>query len=121
MERDFLASCIAFPDAGGPLLAALDLEHDLLTPSARRAAAHLRDAPDAEPPPELEGVLTALRVRAASPDISRTGLEIARLQIALGRVRRDIQAAPSGSKTALAKRREALQAELNEAMDTAAG
>jgi len=42
-----------------------------------------------------------------------------RLQLALGRVKRDIDAAPAGAKTALAKRREELHRAYDQAMDRA--
>ncbi len=77
----------------------------------RRLAAHLRDHGESGEveDPELAGMLTALKVSARSPEILRGRFEVQRLQLALGRVRRDIDAAPAGAKTALAMRREELQ------------
>jgi DNA primase len=119
-EREFLAYCIAFPDLGRPALAELDLERDFTAPSTRHAAAHLRehlDAPTDGAGPELAMLLTALRVRASAPEITRTRFDVQRLQLALGRIRRDIDAAPAGAKTGLAQRREELHRSYDAAMD----
>ncbi len=120
-EREFLAYCIAFPDLGGPALADLDLERDVTAESTRRLAAHLRDhgASGEVEDPELAGMLTALKVSARSPEILRGRFEVQRLQLALGRARRDIDAAPAGAKAALAMRREELQKEYDSALDRA--
>ncbi len=118
-EREFLAYCIAFPDLGGPALAELDLERDIMGESTRQIAAHLRDRgaeADLEDP-ELAGLLTALKVSARAPEIRRGRFEVQRLQLALGRARRDIDAAPSGAKSALAMRREELQKQYDAALD----
>jgi len=69
--------------------------------------------------PELGGLLTALRVQAGAARITRGKFEVQRLQLALGRLKRDIDAAPAGAKTALAKRREELHRAYDEAMDRA--
>jgi hypothetical protein len=58
-------------------------------------------------------------VSARAPEILRGRFEVQRLQLALGRVRRDIDAAPAGAKAALAMRREELQKEYDAAMDRA--
>ena len=120
-EREFLAYCIAFPELGGPALAELELERDFVAEPTRRAAAWLRDHAASEGPddPELGTLLTALRVRASAPEITRARFDVQRLQLALGRVKRDIDAAPAGAKTALAKRREELHRAYDEAMDRA--
>jgi DNA primase len=120
-EREFLAYCIAFPDLGAPALADLDLDRDFTASSTRRVAAHLRDhgATGDVDDPELAGLLTALKVSARAPEILRGRFEVQRLQLALGRVRRDIDAAPAGAKAALAMRREELQREYDAAMDRA--
>jgi DNA primase len=120
-EREFLAYCIAFPELGGPALAELDLERDFVSESTRRAAAWLRDQADGETvdDPELGGLLTALRVQAGAARITRGKFEVQRLQLALGRLKRDIDTAPAGAKTALAKRREELHRAYDEAMDRA--
>jgi DNA primase len=120
-EREFLAYCIAFPDLGAPALADLDLEHDITAESTRRLAAHLRDHGESVEveDPELAGMLTALKVSARSPEIMRGRFEVQRLQLALGRARRDIDAAPAGAKAALAMRREELQKEYDSALDRA--
>ena len=122
-EREFLAYCIAFPDLGRPALAELDLARDFVAESTRRAAGWLRDhdAREAVDDGELTNALTPLRVRAQSPEITRGKFEVQRLQLALGRVRRDIDAAPAGSKTALAQRREELLRAYDEAVDRALG
>jgi DNA primase len=118
-EREFLAYCIAFPELGAPVLAELDLDRDFTAASTRRVAAHLRDhgVTGEVEDPELAGLLTALKVSARAPEILRGRFEVQRLQLALGRVRRDIAAAPAGEKTALAKRREELQHAYNDALD----
>jgi DNA primase len=122
-EREFLAYCIAFPELGGPALGELDLERDFVAESTRRAAAWLREhaAGEAVDDPELVAALTPLRVRAQSPDVIRGKFEVQRLQLALGRVKRDIDAAPPGSKTALAQRREELHRAYDLAVDHALG
>jgi DNA primase len=118
-EREFLAYCIAFPELGSPALAELELDRDFTAESTRRVAAHLRDhgVTGEVEDPELAGLLTALKVSARAPEILRGRFEVQRLQLALGRVRRDIAAAPPGEKTALAKRREELQQAYNDALD----
>ena len=120
-EREFLAYCIAFPELGRPALAELDLECDFVVDRTRGAAAWLRDhAPsDHVEEPELADLLNSLKVRASAPEITRGRFEVQRLQLALGRVKRDIDAAPAGAKTALAKRREELHREYDGAMDRA--
>ncbi|MEA2179367.1 MAG: primase [Solirubrobacteraceae bacterium] len=119
VEREFLAYCVAFPDLGGPVLAELDIERELNVPAMQSAAAWLRDhltALDGEiDDPDVASLLTALKVRAQAPEITRGGFEVQRLQLALRRVRRDISAAPAGAKTALAKRREELQKAFDDA------
>jgi hypothetical protein len=122
VEREFLAYCVAFPDLGGPVLAELDIERELNVPSMQSAAAWLRDHLSALDgtidDPDLASLLTALKVRAQAPEITRGGFEVQRLQLALRRVRRDISAAPAGAKTALAKRREELQKAFDDAQLT---
>jgi DNA primase len=120
-EREFLAYCIAYPELGGPALADLDVERDFTAASTRAAAAFLRDHAPSEPveDPELAGVLNSLRVRASAPEITRGRFDVQRLQLALGRIKRDIYAAPAGAKTALAKRREELHRAYDDAMDRA--
>jgi DNA primase len=120
-EREFLAYCIAYPELGGPALADLDVERDFTAASTRAAAAFLRDHAPSEPveDPELAGVLNSLRVRASAPEITRGRFDVQRLQLALGRIKRDIDAAPAGAKTALAKRREELHRAYDDAMDRA--
>jgi DNA primase len=120
-EREFLAYCIAYPELGRPALADLDVERDFTATSTRAAAAFLRDHAPSEPveDPELAGVLNSLRVRASAPEITRGRFDVQRLQLALGRIKRDIDAAPAGAKTALAKRREELHRAYDDAMDRA--
>jgi DNA primase len=120
-EREFLAYCIAFPELAEPVLAELELEHEFMVESTRRAAAWLRDHTPSDPvdDPDLATLLTALKVRARAPEITRGRFEVQRLQLALGRVRRDIAAAPSGAKSVLARRREDLHRAYDEAMDHA--
>ncbi|MFP5363942.1 MAG: DNA primase [Thermoleophilia bacterium] len=124
-ERTFLELCIALPELGGPALAELDLEADLVTPALRRAAGHLR-AHLAAPTEALDGdeELTAL-VRALA--VRATGMERAspaqfraeRLQLELHRIEREIAAARARDEpiTELAKRRGATQAQIGRAME----
>ncbi len=123
-ERTFLELCIALPELGGPALAALDLEEDLSTPAARRAAAHLREHLDAptdavEGDEELSAVLRALAVRAASMGrASPAQFRAERLQLTLQRLEREIHAARAAGEpiTGLAERRNAIKAEIDATM-----
>jgi DNA primase len=122
-ERELLAYCIAYPDLGEQVLAGLDVERDLTVQLTRRAAEHLRehladpgaDVQDAE----LGGLLTALKVRARSPELRRGGVEVQRLAIMRGRLEREIAAARRAGEgiAALARRREELRHAYDDAVD----
>jgi DNA primase len=122
-EREFLAYCIAFPDLGEQALGALDLDGDLTVDATRRAAAHLRehlaDPGAGVEDPELGALLTALKVRARSPEIRRSGFEVQRLALMRGRLERDIAAARRAGQSLaeLARRREELRHAYDEAVD----
>ncbi len=117
VERSFLVQCMALPKEGRAALATLDLEHDILTPGYRRAAAFLIanegeaiQAPDGEE--ELARVLAELQVRAAREAPSRAALEAERLRLELATLDRRINAARAGGEgnvVELALRREELQ------------
>ncbi|MDP8967560.1 MAG: DNA primase, partial [Actinomycetota bacterium] len=103
-ERTFLAHCIALPALGQAALAELDLETDLRTPAARRAAAHLR-LHLAAPTEGLDGddevadVVRALAVQAAAmAEGSPTQFRVDRLQLELRKIDRQIQSARSSGE-----------------------
>lgn len=126
-ERTFLELCIALPALGGPALAELDLDGDLATPALRRAAAHLREhlaAPTQglDGDDELTALVRALAVRAASMErASPAQFRVERLQLALHRIEREIQAARSRGEpvTELAAQRTRTQAQLGDAQEQA--
>ena len=126
-ERSFLALCIALPQLGEPALAELDPDADLTSDVARRAVAHLRDhlrspteALDELYDSELVALIRELAVRAtAMTSASGRDFEIERLQLALGRVGREIAAARAHGDPvhALARRRTELRARLDGLME----
>ena len=126
-ERTFLELCIALPDLGAPALAELDLDVDLATPALRRVAAHLREhlaAPTdgLDGDEQLAALVRALAVRAAGMErASPTQFRVERLQLALHRLEREIQAARSRGEPVneLAARRSATQSELHAAQEKA--
>ncbi len=123
-ERTFLELCIALPELGRPALAALDLEADLATPTARRAAAHLRDhlaAPTegVDDDEELGAMLRALAVRAAGmARASPAQFRVERLQLTLHRIEREIHGARSRGEpvTDLAEQRNTVKAQIDSTM-----
>jgi DNA primase len=125
-ERLFLVLCIAVPDAGGRVLAALDPDELLRHEQLRRAARHLNlagtDSPLARLPvddDELARLISDLVERAGRmPDVSEARLEHARLFLERERLSRAIARAratgqPSGE---LARERERVLAELRAAV-----
>jgi DNA primase len=100
-ERDFLALCIALPQAGGEMLASIDPDELLTSEVLRRAAWHLRertDTPLSDLPPDDEAlaktvadlVARAGKGRGPSParlEHARLVLERARLDRAIARGR----------------------------------
>jgi DNA primase len=122
-ERELLAYCIAYPDAGAQVLAGLDLERDLTVELTRRAALHLRehlaDPGAGVEDAELAALLTGLKVRARSPELRRGGLEVQRLALLRGSLERDIAAARRAGEgiAGLARRREELRQAYDDAVD----
>jgi DNA primase len=122
-ERELLAYCLAYPDLGEPALAGLDLQRDLTVDLTRRSALHLlehlADPGAGVEDAELAALLTALKVRARSPELRRSGLEVQRLALMRGRLERDIAAARRAGEgiAGLARRREELRHAYDEAID----
>jgi DNA primase len=125
-ERLFLVLCIAVPDAGRRVLAALDPDELLRHEHLRRAARHLNlagtDSPLARLPvddDELARLISDLVERAGRmPDVSEARLEHARLFLERERLSRALARAratgqPSGE---LARQRERVLAELRAAV-----
>ena len=119
--RDFLAACIAFPDAGDEAIAAPDVADALPTDLLRRAAEHLRghlrapasdlDHSDAE----LAALVAELTVRATQLEApSRSTVEAQALSLRVAHLDREIEAARragTGTVSELATRRERLKHE----------
>ena len=119
--RDFLAACIAFPDAGDDALAAPDVADALPTDLLRRAAEHLRghlrapasdlDHSDAE----LAALVAELTVRATQLEApSRSTVEAQALSLRVAHLDREIESARragTGTVSELATRRERLKHE----------
>lgn len=122
-ERAFLALCIAMPEQGADALAALAPETHFTDAPARRAAAWLSghiDAPlDDVPPddPELAALLHELVARGGAQPVQPAVLEVERLRLELARVERQIQSPGDIPTAELARRKAALQAELDQAME----
>lgn len=96
-ERDFLALCVALPDAGERQLGTIDPDQLLTSDVLRRAARHLvgrTRAPLADLPPEDEQLAKAIAgvvARVGSrTDLSVEMLEHARLLLELARIDRAI-------------------------------
>ncbi|MBV9047925.1 MAG: DNA primase, partial [Solirubrobacterales bacterium] len=99
-ERAFLALCIALPEKGQAMLAAVDPDELLLSAVMRRAAAHLRgrtQAPLSDLPADDEQVARAIAELVAlagrGGDGNPAQLEHARLVLELGRLDRAIRRA----------------------------
>jgi DNA primase len=109
-ERSFLALCIALPDRGAAVLAAIDPE-DLLTSSVLRRAAHhltgrthepLRDLPEDDP--DLARTIADLVGRAGrAPQPAPEALEHARLLLELARLDRQIARARAGHQPGIGR------------------
>jgi DNA primase len=123
-EEHFLALCLALPQVGAPVLAAIDPDELFTVMVLRRAARHLAgrlDAPLGELPEdddELARVvagLVALSGRGRAPDADR--LEHARLVLEHARLERAIarrRAEGGPGMMGLAREREAVQARVHE-------
>ncbi|MBV9311995.1 MAG: DNA primase [Solirubrobacterales bacterium] len=118
-ERDFLALCVALPDAGARALAMIDPEEHLTSQRYRRAARHLAGqvempltsvAPEDD---ELTRVLQDLVERAKHEhDVTDERLAHARLLLELDRIERALRRAKAERGTdlaALAREREAVR------------
>jgi DNA primase len=124
-ERWFLALCIALPQAGAGAahLRDIDPEISFTDPVTRRAAAWLRDHLDApldDLPPgddELAALVRELVARSGTQTATTAMLDVERLQLDLAVVERQIARAEAGQRTELARRRHALRAELDAAME----
>ena len=98
-ERTFLVLCVALPDAGRAVLAAIDPDQHLSSEPLRRAARHLLDhidSPLAGLPEddELAHVISDLLARAGRyPDATKDRLEHAELVLELARLDRAIRRA----------------------------
>ena len=130
-ERAFLALCLAAPEEGAPMLAAVDVEQDFSSELLRRAARHLREVdlrqPMAAAPGEqsaldedgeLKRLLAELVVEAGRDDANPTMLEAQRLQLELARVDRQIQQArgrQSGEVSELAQRKASIKLDFDRA------
>ncbi|HUO72814.1 MAG TPA: DNA primase [Solirubrobacteraceae bacterium] len=123
-ERTFLALCIALPQEGAAVLAAIDPDAMLTSAVLRRAARHLAPrtgTPLADLPPDDEELartvadLVALAGRAG--DVSAVRLEHARLVLDLARLDRAIARARAGGAAGiseLAREREQVRARIHE-------
>ncbi len=115
-ERAFLALCIALPEKGQAMLAAVDPDELLLSGVMRRAAVHLRgrtQAPLSDLPAEDEQLARAVAELVAlagrGGDGTPAQLEHARLVLELGRLDRAIRRARGtggGDVTSLARERQ---------------
>lgn len=128
-ERAFLAMCLASPEAGAQALARLRPEDHLTEGVLRRATEHLRAGSLTDPlagmsegDTELARVLAELVVEAGAEEGSEAMLRVCEVQLELAHVDRLIQAARSGGGgevIELARRREAVRADLDRAQEHA--
>ncbi|MEZ5124029.1 MAG: hypothetical protein R2736_21105 [Solirubrobacterales bacterium] len=109
--------------AGAAQLAAIDPEAHFTDTLNRRAAGWLRDhlaAPlDGLPAgdEELAALLRELVARAGAQTVTTAMLDVERLQLDLAVVERDLARAEPGQRTEMARRRLALRAELDAALE----
>jgi DNA primase len=122
-ERGFLELCIAMPDRGSAVLAAVDIEATFASALTRAAAQHLKDHLD-EPftnatDEALVNLLTGLAVRASTLSPVPAQLEVAARQLELARIERAIEAVRASGGVGIAQlghERNGLKAELDEWM-----
>ena len=125
-ERNFLAMCIALPEAGREALRRVDLDVHFTSELVRRAAAHLRldlvnpmqgvSAQDSE----LSTLIAELALRATQQPSDPAALEVQSLQLQTARLEREIVAARgSGDASRLAEERRQVKLRLDDAMDRA--
>ncbi|MCX6386391.1 MAG: DNA primase [Solirubrobacterales bacterium] len=114
-ERNFLALCIALPEAGRDALRSVDLDQHFTSELTRRGAAHLREhltdpadhvAPDDT---EMTGLIAELSVRGSRELASPDTLAVELLQLEMARIEREIASARSSGRLDIAT----LAAELN--------
>ena len=125
IERTFLELCVAHQSAGRDALTRIDLDEHFASALMRRAAEHLRDHLEApteglpDDDPELATLMMALTVDAARHEASSAELDAARLQLELQRTDRRMRAARAAGEplAALAKRKQELKHELDEAVE----
>jgi len=122
-ERWFLALCIALPEPGAAQLAAIDPDVHFTDTLNRRAAGwlrgHLATPLDSLPAgdEELAALLRELVARAGAQTVTTAMLDVERLQLDLAVVERDLARAEPGQRTELARRRLALRAKLDAALE----
>jgi DNA primase len=126
-ERAFLALCIAAPEAGAASLASVSIDENFSSELLRRAARHLLSeggltnpmGRDLDEDPELKGLLAELIVEAGRETPRAATIEVQRLQLELARLERGIQRARGRDDTdvsALAQRRAELKVEFDRAL-----
>jgi DNA primase len=121
VERAFLVQCLAQRDTSRAVLAELDLESDLTTPTFRRMAQLLLDTEPAkeltapQDDEELGRVLAELQVRATQNASSHAALTAESLRLKLARTEREITAAKgsdTGKLVKLVELRESLREQI---------
>jgi DNA primase len=122
-ERGFLELCIAMPDRGSAVLAAVDIDATFASTLTRAAAKHLKDnldEPVANASDEaLAKLLTGLAVRASTLEPVPAQLEVAARQLELARIERAIEAVRASGGAGIAQlghERNGLKAELDKWM-----
>ncbi len=123
-ERAFLTACVAVPMGGAELLRGLDIDDVLVNELHRRAARHIITSPDRpaaglEDDPQLASLMAELVVRAGDRKATRTTLDASLAQLRLAALDRRIDRARrtgDGDIPALARQRNQLQREVNEAI-----
>ena len=129
VERRFLAFCIALPANGGEALEKVDPDRHFTSDLTRRAAAHLRahlqapmDGLSEDDDPELVALVRELSIRAGREPASAATLDAQRLQLELRRIDRQLREARDagvGGAAELARRRAAVKADLDRAIELA--
>ena len=121
VERAFLVQCLAQRDASRTVLAELDLQSDLTTPSFRRIAELIlatdpgKELTAPQDDEELGRVLAELQVRATQNASSHAALTAESLRLKLARTEREITAAKgsdTGKLVKLVELRESLREQI---------
>jgi DNA primase len=124
-EREFLAYCIARPDAGQSMLERIDVNEDLSNAVVRRAHAHLLRhlrAPGSALPAEdaeLVALIAALNDRAKDAVVTNLDLDAQFLALRAARAKRQLDGAPAGEKAEFARHHQDLENQLRDARDRA--